>query len=413
MSTFTGGGAPTPWNVWSEPNLHLLLVLVSIPAVVVGALALARRSLLSVAVPASLLAGSMVVAVLAAPFMPGSIENALLYVMLGWATFVGAAPFVRTEAQGLRTEFPNRPTMRAIVALVGAASALIVLIMSSWTAGANYASAEKQDWRDLADDVARVDVFGWPVLIFPSNTPVTAALLTAYRPGVLDHTHISIGANNELPRETARGLDALWLASIASPGLGDVEARLEQAGYHRLMSSGQWYDLFLDLYLRDGARVGSEIPINGNFQGAADGADGWWISSSGASFAPAEGGGREITLANYKNEELIASQEVPAEPDHLYVLEFEARARPTQSSGSEAAETGTPKAFLICTGEQGRWLQVAPYGFRDIIPGDGAWHEAGVAALCPAGTSNLSVHIRNSGHGEVDYRHIRLQDVAP
>jgi hypothetical protein len=288
--------------------------------------------------------------------------------------------------------------------IVGALSVLCLLFMSSWTTYANYTSADKQHWRELADDVAKVSAFGWPVLTYPVDPPpVTASLLDAYRPGVLDWSHISITTNNDLPAEIgAGGVGAAWLASVSAPGLSDVETRLQQAGYHLVAYGGEWYNLLLDLYVRDGAHLGTDIPVNGDFEGTSDAANGWWISSSGATYVPAEGGGRQINLTNDKDAELIAAQEVSARPDHLYLLEFETRV---------TSPSGVAKAFLICTGTNGEWLQVAPYGRLDNIAAGQEWHKAGVAALCPAGTTHLTIHIRSSGRGEVDYRHVSLQDI--
>jgi hypothetical protein len=275
--------------------------------------------------------------------------------------------------------------------------------MSSWTAYANYSSVDKQHWRELADDVEKVRAFGWPVLTYPGDNSAIPALLDAYRPGSLNGSRGGISSTIELPAGVGPGgFDAAWLASVSTPGPGDAERRFQQAGYHLVTYGGQWYNLLLDLYVRDGARLGTDIPVNGDFEGTSDMANGWWISSSGATYVPTEGGGRQINLTNDKDTELIAAQEIRARPNHLYLLQFETRV---------ASALGAAKAFLICTGANGEWLQVAPYGRGDNIAAGQEWHKAGVAALCPAGTTHLTIHIRNSNRGEVDYSNVSLQDI--
>jgi hypothetical protein len=254
------------------------------------------------------------------------------------------------------------------------------------------------------------------VLTYPVDQPDTADLLDAYRPGVLSQTHMSIDTSryHALPREVAQGgpnaPNAVWLAYVETAGPGGIAAQFREAGYRRVLNTAEWYDLRLDLYVRHDAQIGKYLPINGTFQGDVNSAgsalhSGWQLPPvGGVTFSPAEGGGRQLTLKNDPENDTIVWQALLAQPEHLYLLSFEARANMI---------TGEAKAFLICATPQGDWPLVAPNGGGDIVPNDRAWHKIDITAICPAGTGAVRIDLRNVGLGQVDYRQVDLQEAAP
>ena len=324
-------------------------------------------------------------------------ERVALYALVGWPALFGAAT--------------SRWSPPLLWRWVGVLSVILLLLLSGWATYALYTNAtnaDEQHWNDFAADVAEAAGFGWPILTYPVDPPVTADLLDAYRPGVLSQTRMSItsGQHNTLPTEVAQGgTGAVWLASVESPGSEAIASQFRDAGYRQVLKAREKYDLHLDLYLRDGAQIGTSLPVNGTFQEESAGAGGWQLPpTGGATFSPTDDGGRQLTLKNDTLRENIVWEALPADPEHLYLLNFEARADLT---------SGEAKAFLICATAQGDWPLVAPNAAGQPVPNDRAWHKIDITALCPIGTGAVRIDLRNVGRGEADYRQVELQDAAP
>jgi len=340
-------------------------------------------------VAGGLLVGTVLVGAAISTVRAGYAERTILYAVLGWALVAGAAPFVR---------------LPQAVKIAGALSTGTVLLISLAMLFTMYRHADKEHWRDLAQDSAAAAALGRPLLAYPG---VTGVLLSAYQPALLDEM-VVIADGGDLPdlgRPGEGEASAIWLAYVDLNGMDHLRDQLGKLGYRRVIHRYYWNPLYLDLYALPGAELGRDMDVNGAFGGVGDQATGWQLPGQGLTMQATGAGGREMVMQNNSASESRAVYKVPARAGALYTLNFEARSQ---------LATGEAKSFLLCTSSTGTWTLVAPDDSGEPVPNDSTWHEVTIGALCPAGTVSLYVDLRNAGQGEAAFRDVKLEEmVAP
>lgn len=144
------------------------------------------------------------------------------------------------------------------------------------------------------------------------------------------------------------------------------------------------------------------LQVNGDFAGSGDGATGWHLTPGSASLRQGSSD-MELTLSSGGGPETSAVFLLPGTPHDLYVLTFDARSHPT---------TGAMRAFLIC-GSRKEMLQAALDGSGAGVPKGGGWQTVGVGIVCPPGTDQIRIDLRNAGIGDLDLRGVHLDEVLP
>ncbi|HMA35943.1 MAG TPA: hypothetical protein VKY74_15880, partial [Chloroflexia bacterium] len=384
------GAQPTPWDAGGAWQVLLLAGIV--PAVLLGALATARRGGLAALTVGGLLAGTILVAASSSVIYPSYVERTILYAVLGWALLVGAAagPWAGRRAR--------------LYTGVAGLSLIWILVLGSATLVALYTGAIKQQWRDLAADTAAVVPLGWPLVAYPT---VAGTLVDLYQPQAL-HAHLrTVADGGDLPVLTPPGAappSALWLVYTEVAGIEHVRTQLAAGGYTRLLHRYYPNPLYLDFYARPDAALGHLLDVNGEFAGQLPQIPGWQVPASGAILQPAEPAGHQLTLTNRVAEESQIVASLPATAGDLYSLRVEAQAQLQQ---------GRTRAFLICATATGAFAAVAPDGGGASVPNDATWHPMQILALCPAGTQRIRIDLRNAGSGTVSFRHVTLQEAQP
>ncbi len=392
------GRLPTPWEHWPHWQWAMLLGLVV--AALLGVIGLARLSVLARLTVTGLLAGTLLVGIIVGLYRPGFAERTVLPAVLGWALLIGAVAAVRVPSFARAQAW-----LAPVVPVVAAGSVIFTLVLSPLSLDAIYRGAEKDHWRDLAIDVARIAKFGRPIVTFHVGIPV---LLDLYAAHTLDSGHLNVGQGQDLPPLSEAGADlddAVWLVYIELPGIEKVRTALDQQGYTRLLhnnySAYSLNPIYMDLYTRPGAPLTTTLPINGTFTGPGAEATGWTLPA-GATLQPGTAG-RDLVLPNSGDGESRATRLLPARQHGLYVVQFAARAQ---------LQSGRMRSFLLCTGADGAFTQVAPDGGGETVPADNTWHPVSISVMCPADTTSLVVDLRNAGTGTVSFRDVSLQTVS-
>lgn len=381
-------GGSSLWDRW--PLLQPLFVAVILLTILLGAISLKQKSIMALIVAGGLLFGTIIVGAAMSTLRAGYAERTIIYAVLGWSLIAGAAPFVRL------------PQMARIVSAV---SVGVVLAVSLAMLVTMYRHADKEHWRDLAQDSATAASLGRPLLVYPS---VTGILLSAYQPSLNNKKMAVIGDGGDLPDliPLAQGQPSiLWLAYVETNGIDHLRDQLRAQGYQRVIHRYYWNPLYLDLYALPGANFGREVDVNGTFAPVSKQATGWQLPAQGVTLRDLGTGGREIVMKNSGDTESRALYNVPARSGALYTLSFAARSQLT---------AGEAKSFLLCTSPTGTWTLIAPDDSGEPVPNDGSWHEITIGALCPANTVSLSIDLRNGGQGEAAFRDVKLTEmVAP
>jgi hypothetical protein len=386
------GSETTPWESW--PALQGVFVAGLLVAAALGVVALLRQPALAKLAVGALALGTLLVGIVVSLAWPGFAERTTLPAVLGWALLVGAA---------VTLPLP-RP-----VRLARYAGVAFVLFLAAATLATLYRAADKEHWRALAAAAAQAAETGKPIATYH---PFTSTLINLYEPGTLPDEQTSrIEQGGPLPafaRPGAQAADALWLASVDLPGIDQVREELTVRGYQQLLHNTygappqQWHTLALDLYAQPGARLGTEVPVNGAFAGSGTQITNWSLPPAGAQLLPGTGGHRELVFTNGGEGELGITTTAPGQPGRLYLLSFEARSQ---------LQAGRVRSFLICTTGGSGWTLVAPNGDGATVPNDGAWHTVMIPAQCPATSASLILDLRNAGAGVTTFRNVRLQDV--
>ncbi len=382
------GSETTPWESW--PAWQGVFVVGLLLAAGLGLAALLRQPTLTKLVVAALALGTWLVAAAISLAWPSFAERTTLPTVLGWALLVGAA---------VALPLP-RP-----VRLLRWAGVVVVLLFATATVATLYRAADKEHWRDLAAATAEAAQTGKPIATYH---PFTPTLINLYQPGTLpDEQTGLIQQGGPLPAFTQPGkqaTDALWLAAIDLDGIDQVRTQLAGRGYQQLLHTNygtqQWHPLALDLYAQPGARLGTEIPVNGGFAGAGAAITGWNLLPAGVTMQPGPPGTRQLLFTNGGAGELQATTTTPGQPGNLYLLDFEVKSQ---------LQTGRVRSFLICATTLSGWTLVAPNAEGASVPNDGAWHTVTIPAQCPATTTTLILDLRNAGQGDTTFRNVRLQ----
>lgn len=386
------GSEPTPWEIW--PAGQGVLVAGLVVAAALGVLALLRQPALTRLVIAVLAGGTLLAGIVVSLAWPGFAERTTLPAVLGWALLVGSAVTLRLP----------RP-----VRLARYAGVAFVLLVAVATLATLYRAADKEHWRELAAATAAAAQSGKPIATYH---PFTPTLINLYQPGTLpDEQTGLIQESGPLPpfaRPGPQSTDALWLAAVDLEGLDQVRTQLAGLGYQQLRHTTfgappqQWHGLSLDLYALPGARLGSNIPVNGTFQGTGTQITNWTLPPAGAQIVPGSGGSRELVFTNDGAGELQATTLAAGQPDHLYVLDFEVKSQ---------LQSGRVRSFLICAATVSGWTLVAPNAEGATVSNDGSWHTVSIPAQCPAASTTLILDLRNAGAGVTTFRNVHLQDI--
>jgi uncharacterized membrane protein len=384
--------ATTAWRQW--PDFHLLVLAALAPAAIIGLIALARHSVTAIVAGVGLLGGTVLVAVAMTLLVtPAFAERTILYAAFGWAITCGSAVVV--ASLGSRR--------RATVTLVAVLSVGAVMGMSLVTLRAMYTTADKQHWRELAGDVARIVPLGLPVITYPA---FTTTFVDVYRPGSLGNADPHLGGSE--PLLDAIGSDgpapgAVWYAYGDYRGHEARQQELESAGYSRVMNRRHWNRLYLDLYARPGTKLGTLIDVNGAFAGAGSVVQGWSLPADGVRLERDAALGTGIILeSDGTGERRIVHATAAAA--NLYQIDFDVRSTLT---------SGAPRAFLICAAADGARTYIYPNPRGELsVSADGKWHRTTFAALCSEGTEQLLIDLRNAGSGTVSYRRVELRELA-
>lgn len=237
--------ALTPWIRW--PALRGIILPVVGLTVLLGALALIRRRSSAAVVTTALLAGTVGAATVISVVHPGYADRTVLYATLGWALLIGAAPFAAA---------------RLAPRLTGAVGTLSVLVLAALALGI-VGEAQKQEYRALANEAARVAASASPVL---TDSRLTATFLDVYEP-TLASTRV-LAVNDPGSAAQLAPLDEFWFA-YADYSMSEGEnlrQQLAALGYERRIHLGfnkPYYQsiLFLDLFVRPRAsRVMPGLP---------------------------------------------------------------------------------------------------------------------------------------------------------
>jgi hypothetical protein len=386
------GPEMTPWE--SFPRWQGVFVAGLVIAAGLGVAALLRQPALTKLAVAGLALGTPLAAIVLSQVWSGFSERTVIPAVLGWALLVGSAVTLRL------------PKAVRVVRYGGVA---FVLVVAAATIATLYQGADKEHWRDLAAATAEAAQTGKPIATYH---PFTPTLINLYQPGTLPNEQAGlIQQGGPLPAFTQPGpqaADALWLASVDLDGLDQVRAQLAAQGYTQLrhttfgVNPKPWHTLALDLYARPGARLGTELPVNGAFTGNATQISNWTLPPAGARLEPGSGGNRELVFTNGGEGELSATTVTGGQAGHLYLLDFEVKSQ---------LQAGRVRSFLICAATMSGWTLVAPNDAGATVPNDGAWHTVTIPAQCPAASTTLILDLRNAGAGVTTFRNVRLQDL--
>jgi len=379
---YHAGSKPSAWDRW--PGLDPVMAGLAVVIICLGSLALVRHRF-GLAVALALSVGTVAAGALFSQVSPGFAPRTVSYAVLGWAILLGAAAGARGLSLPLRT--------------LGVVAVCAMFALSTVSLYAVY-RGDKQHWRDWASGVAQATRLGFPVITFPTIAPT---LIDAYQPGALAGPHLSLYDSPDLAavESFAKGQSGLWIAAYNIAGSISIGQRLTDLGFVHVTNVRYWDFLSLDLYLRPGATPGRQLDVNGAFSGSGNEATGWDLSPGEATLAPGPDG-RELTLSNPGGAETAAVYDLPGGPWRLYTLTFEAESRLT---------AGGTRAFLECVGG-GSLVSVAPDVAGLQIAAGGGWQTVTFSALCPDGTDEVRIDLRNAGTGDLGLRGVRLFEAA-
>ena len=374
---------PSPWERWSM--LDPLFWALTIAAIGLGTIALARNRF-GTALAFALLVGTVVAGVLFSQISPGFAPRTVSYAVLGWAILLGAA------AGGMRMSFPRQ----AIGVLV--VTAMVAVSMASLQA---VYRGEKQDWRGWATGVVEAARFGYSVVTFP---PIASTFVDAYHPGSLTGPHLELRDPPDLKALASFVNDKqeLWFASSDIASGASIDPLLRAAGFERVARHEYFYLLSLSLYVRPGVTLGLPLAINTDFTQATGSTSGWVMTPGRATVQPGAQG-PELTLSNPGGPEVSAVLAMPGTPQRLYRLTFQARSR---------LSSGSMRTFLICE-NGGGLLSVAPDDAGAAVAAGSGWQTLAFSVLCPDGTQQIRIDLRNAGVGDLDLRGVRLYEATP
>jgi hypothetical protein len=192
---------------------------------------------------------------------------------------------------------------------------------------------------------------------------------------------------------------AVWYLYPPRTGEREVQDAFAAQGYERLfrqLFDHPRYKIWLELYVRQGVRLGAAQAINGQF---ADGASGWRLPPSGATLAADAAFGALLTLTNTAKKGTAATLDVPAHGEGIYTLAADARTVLTGSAVQVTASCLSADGVALVT-------SASETPAKPVAPG--SWRTRRTAAWCPAGTATIRLGVGNVGAGDVAFRHVTL-----
>jgi hypothetical protein len=427
--TYIWGQQRTLWEVW--PALHDLLVWGVALATVAGtAWLVLRRAGLALLVAYTLLAGTVATAVAVSLVSPGYAERTILYAVPGWAILAGALlPASRHALSTLRSRsHPLRPdsgvppsaphrarvSPAGLIGLGAVLGGICMLATASASLHTIYFRADKQHWNELAQDASAAASTGNMVLTYPAIAGILIDLYRSHDPGT---RYINIGDGGGLPQPFTDGENlppVVWFAYMASAGYERPHQELAALGYQRLLHKYYWHALYLDLYAMPQALEleGSEVPLPGPLQSEGSGqnpAPGEWqlpeeARIQGGGTEQGQGQGHELVLNNRSAPQHRAIATVQAQGAGAYIVQAEVRS---------SLRSGQYRIWVVCVRSGGTWAGVWPDAAGYSGPNDAFWHTARLAALCPADTHDIAIHLANMGRGEVSFKNLKLGKMQP
>lgn len=367
-------------GVWeTQPSWHWLFLLALAPIVVLGLVALTRRSTLAALTAGTLLVGTIIVAIATSAYSPGFAPRTLLYVVLGWALLLGAASLLR------------RPRWLLCTARIGIAG---VLLLSVGSLRAMDAGAEKQHYREAAVAGAVAATYGQPIVAIGYMT----AFFDAYAP------HLAYAERPYLDR-LAAGVEtpaALWLAYDEDPweDMPMVRARLGALGFERLAHQQFGDTIYLDLFARRDQTLGVPVQLASDFATANGAPTGWQLPPSGVQVGGV-GQAAQLRLMNEAGTVTRASLIAPVLPGALYV---------TQVAMDAELTSGRGLVSLSCLNAVGMTTAIASAETPDAMAG---WQTVRAALWCPVGSTQMRIDLDNRGVGTISFRDVRLLMIAP
>jgi hypothetical protein len=301
----------------------------------------------------------------------------------------------------------------------------VVALAAVLTLGAIYGGAQKQDWRNASAAVAEVAPLGMPLVTY-SYGAVADTLIDVYQPGLLGSIrHVTIrdgdlentlsggvlrevgltrddlaaGKLGEALPATDPATGAVWYLYPPRTGEREVQDAFTAQGYERLfrrLYDHPRYDIWLDLYVRPGVRLGTAQSINGQF---ADGAAGWTLPPTGAALVPDDTGGTRLTLSGSG----AAADDLPGHGEGVYTLGAETLT---------AQNANTVQVTLTCLASDGTALVTSTSELPASPPSPDTWSTRRTAAWCPADTATVRLTLGNAGAGDLAYRNATLDFLA-
>ncbi|GIW05004.1 MAG: hypothetical protein KatS3mg059_1624 [Thermomicrobiales bacterium] len=409
-SYFRGTGM-APWN--RAPQLRVILLAAVVAVLVAGCVTMWQQWRRGLLIAGCLLAGTVLVSVWISLISPGFAERTVLAATLGWALVAGAA-----VSAGLRREW----------LMAAGGSLAIVLLASVTTTGAIYTGAHKQAWRTAAADVATIAPLGMPLVTY-SYGAVANTLIDVYQPGLLTHMQVLTIRDGTMEDRLSNGIlpavgltrqdlaagklaealpsddpayDVVWYLYPPRTGEREVHAAFQAAGYTRIfrkLYDDPRYRIWLDLYMRPGARLGSDVPINGRF---LDDAKGWARPDKGVSLVPDDGGNR-LTVSNTARLGTTVMRDLPALGEGIYLLTGE-----TQTS----LPANMVQLTVSCLDRGGEVIAATTSEAPATPPPPDTWLARPTAVWCPRETVTVRVSLTNLGNGDVSFRNVSLSFLA-
>jgi mannosyltransferase len=399
----------TLWTRW--PVFRPILLIALLPLIVLGVKGLWRRWEAMLVVGG--LMSTMLIAIWVSQVSPGFAERTVITTMLGWSALLGAAFSAKSSR---------------LMKSVTVACLAVVLIVQSTTIGILYDSSAKEEWRSVSDDVATVSTLNFPLITY-SYAGAADTLLSVYHPEIIQSNRVITVRDGVLDRELTNGVipevglsrtfdipagrleeslprtpdnDLVWYLYYPREGEGDVRGAIERAGYTRVMHneySTPRSQLYLDLYARPDAQMGTLIPIDDSFD---DQEGGWTLPDDGGTVTPGSASvPAELTIANQASTGREA-----------FAL-IDLTGQPALATFAVDLKTGIPTSgidvIVSCLSSAGTILSTQGAEIQQQTAAGDLWRTAEVTAFCPVDAATVRLSLQNHGQGDVTFRNPTLR----
>jgi uncharacterized membrane protein len=314
-----------PWE--SLPEIHTPILIAILVLIALGVAGLWNRWR-GLAVTFCFL-GCVPVAIIISLASPGFAERTILSAVVGWSLLVGAA---------FNGRLHREKTAAAAISLIA------VLTLCLGTIENMHSSGVKQRFNDASADLATVSPLQFPVLTY-SYGAVADTVIDAYEPGLIDSMRVITVRDGELERTLSNDVlpkkgitvadveagrlqellpntpdnDLIWYFWYFRRGEEVVRQGLAEAGYSQVMH--RIYDaprgrVYLDLYAREGANLGSPLPGIVNFSVNSS-----WGIPVGSPFVSQSADGRSVTIRNSSSQGTAVTTQLEAPGGGLYTVD--------------------------------------------------------------------------------------------